>query len=100
MKGLYALVGMKHRGTGALVASLPQGEPLVLKREPENKYDSFAVQVWARGQHVGYVKGSQVRPIAMAMDQIAAGRVNVRSLDRPAKLAIDGGKWPMVELEE
>lgn len=33
MKSLYALVGMKHRGTEEFVASLPQGEPLTLVRE-------------------------------------------------------------------
>lgn len=114
MKALYALVGMKHRGTEALVASLPQGEPLTLIREPDNRYDANAVQVWARQQHVGYVKGSQVRPLAIAMDadrdrraapllEQARAEGKVGALvpnQRPARLAIDGGKWPMVEVEE
>lgn len=100
MKSLSALVGMKHRGTEALVASLPAGEPLTLVREPNNDYDRNAVQVWARGQHIGYVKASEVRPIAMAMDAAAAkSNVNVGSLMTPAKLAIDGGRWPMIEVD-
>ena len=98
---LVALVGMKHRGTEALVASLPQGEPLTLVREPTNQYDRNAVQVWARGKHIGYCKASQNRAISMAMDTAAAkANVNVTSLMKPAKLAIDGGKWPMVEIDE
>lgn len=105
-KSLYALVGMKHRGTEALVASLPQGEPLTLLRERNNRYDPFAIQVWARGQHVGYVKATQVRPLALAMDREAGSvldysQVNeVKSNSPRARLAIDGGKWPMIELEE
>lgn len=105
-KSLYALVGMKHRGTEALVASLPQGEPLTLLREPSNAHDRNAVQVWARGKLLGYVKGSQVAPLAARMD--AAASTQNRPLPAgvhftpptPARLAIDGGRWPMVEVGE
>jgi HIRAN domain len=115
MKALVALVGMKHRGTEKLVESLPLGEPLTLIREPTNQYDANAVQVWARDQHVGYVKSSQNRDLAASMDRAggpgmpmmdASGRIQcdgqaVRWVAAPkkAKLAIDGGKWPMVEVE-
>jgi len=98
MKALVALVGMKHRGTEKLIASLPQGEPLTLVREPTNRYDPNAVQVFARGEHVGYVKGSQNRSIAARMDRARAD--SGEAVSWPAKLAIDGGKWPMVEIEE
>lgn len=97
-KSLVALVGMKHRGTEALVASLPQGEPLTLIREHGNRYDPFAVQVWAREQHVGCIKATQVRPVAMALD--ARGAPLGMPSQMAALLAIDGGKWPMVELED
>lgn len=64
----YILVGMKHRNAEELVASLPSGEPLTLVRERTNAHDPFAVQVWAREQHVGYVRATQVRPLTIAMD--------------------------------
>lgn len=99
MKTLVALVGMKHRGTEALVASLPAGEPLILIRERDNPYDSNAVQVWARDQHVGYIKASQVIPIAQEMDKIWL-EISPMTVRRKAKFAIDGGRWPMVEVEE
>ena len=95
MKSLYALVGMRHRGTEALVASLPQGEPLTLIREPDNKFDPNAVQVWARGQHVGFIAAKQVKPLAMAMDA-----ATLRAPQWRATLAIDGGRWPLVEVSE
>ena len=99
MKTLVALVGTKFRGEEmmALLASLPQGEPLTLIREPTNKYDSNAVQVWARGHHIGYVKGNQNRDLAMAMDRARTG--SSAAVAFHGKLAIDGGKQPMVELE-
>lgn len=102
MKTLVALVGTKFRGPEmvALLASLPQGEPLTLVREPDNKFDPFAVQVWARDQHIGYVKGSQVRPLQMKMDANAFTDANDQPSKLYGKLAIDGGKQPMVEIEE
>jgi hypothetical protein len=102
VKSLVALVGTKYRGKEMLdlLASLPSGEPLFLRRDPDNEYDPNAVQVWARGHHIGFIPKSQNGPIAAAMDKMAAGRVNVRSLEMPAKLAIDGGQQPMIELEE
>lgn len=103
MKALVALVGTKFRGEEmmALLASLPQGEPLVLVREPGNKFDSNAVQVWARGHHVGYVKSSQNKALALAMDRAALevpGGAARPAYAKPAKLAIDGGRQPMVEI--
>ena len=102
-KALYALVGMKHRGTEALVASLLAGEPLTLFREPANPYDPNAIQVWAKGRHVGFIKASQARDLARRMD-IALEKErrapNLDLLSTNGKLAIDGGKWPMVEVEE
>jgi hypothetical protein len=105
MKTLVALVGTKFRGPEmvALLASLPNGEPLVLVREPSNQFDRNAVQVWAQGHHVGYVKGTQNRALAMAMDAAVLaipGGATRPAYEKQAKLAIDGGKQPMVEIEE
>jgi hypothetical protein len=98
MKTLVALVGTRFRGPEmvALLAALPQGEPLTLIREPDNQYDKNAVQVWARGHHIGFVKGSQNRDLAMAMDGVMQENPDITGF--PAKLAIDGGKQPMVEI--
>lgn len=94
MKGLYALVGMKHRGTEALVQSLPDREPLKLVREPRNPHDGNAIQVWARGTHLGYIKGSQNRDLARWMDE---------KPDVPVFAFLsqtNGERWPMVETNE
>ncbi len=102
MKSLYSIVGMKYRDAEALVASLPVGEPLHLIREPTNKHDPGAVQVWARGRHVAYLKATQARPLAMAMDeQIKKVKITPLSFMRPAKLVRSpNSNYPMAEVEE
>lgn len=104
MKTIVALVGTRWRGDDiiALFKSLPQGEPLTLIRDRNNQMDPYAVQVWARDRCVGFIKSTQVRPIATRLDKMATARpgggfdyVNIT-----AKLAIDGGRQPMVEIEE
>lgn len=105
MKMLVALVGTKHRGREMveLLASLPNGEPLTLVREPSNQYDQNAIQVWAWGHHIGYVKGSQNRQLALAMDAAALtmpGGAARPAYAKTAKLSVDGGKQPMVEIDE
>lgn len=113
MKGLYGLVAMQYRPAEAQAhfRSLPNGAPLILRRDPNNRFDPFAVQVWSGDFLIGFIKGSQVKPLAMAMDSAASavsdelvagglkqGGPLISNLN--AKLAIDGGKWPLVEVEE
>jgi HIRAN domain len=97
---LIALVGAKFRGADIvkLVASLPDGETLTLIRERENKFDPNAVQVWARGVHVGYLKESQNRAVATAMD--AAITNWGPQYAKPAILKVTADRWPMVEIDE
>lgn len=100
-KAFYSLVGMKHRGTEGLVKALPAGEALTLIRESNNKHDSSAVQVWGRGQHLGYVKATQVHPIAVRLDAlIERTKLAPKAVLLPGKLTFDGGGWPMIEIEE
>ncbi len=109
----YAIVGMKHRGAEALVASLPPDEPLTLVREPGNRSDPNAVQVWARGKHVGYVPKTQNAVLARFID--ANGKpwtapMPVLALDAPmpnsvevfravdARLHLGSNQYPLIEI--
>jgi hypothetical protein len=104
MKTLVALVGTKHRGPEmvALLASLPQGEPLALVRDRQNPFDPNAIKVIARDQHIGFIKASQAAKIAAKMDYdpLYANRLMGGAGGPVARLAIDGGKQPMVEIDE
>jgi hypothetical protein len=97
MKTLVALVGMKYLGTESLIASLPQGQALALVRKLNNPHDPLAIEVWALDQHVGYVRASQNREIAMRMDRDPVFADGLKC-GRSARLAVDGGKWPMIEI--
>lgn len=102
MKALYALVGMKHLGTEAVVNGLKIGHPLLLIREPDNRFDPNAVQVFAGVHHIGYIKATQVRPLARKLDAPTWHQTS-RNTGRPCidgALRIDGGRWPMVEVDE
>lgn len=95
MKGMFALVGMKHRGTEEFVAeTLEAGEPLTIKREPTNKFDNRAIQVWARGRHIGYVASSQNKTLAAEMDAAAVHGTRAWAVVLHKK----PNKWPMIEI--
>jgi hypothetical protein len=70
MKKTYSIVGTNFRGkeAEALVKTLKPGEEIALVREPTNKFDKNAVQVWARETCIGYLPKNQNAQIAMAMD--------------------------------
>ena len=104
---------MKHRGTGALVAELPPDEPLTLVREPGNKYDANAVQVWGRGRLLGYISMEQNAVLAKFIDQNGknwSAPSPVLAMDAPipssvevfravdARLHKGSNTWPLVEV--
>lgn len=93
MKAAYSIVGMKHCDSEKFVKGLRAGEPLTLVREPTNEHDPNAVQVHIRDRRVGYVKGTQAKGLAKAMDESGHNSVN-------GKLAFGGDRWPMAEVEE
>lgn len=86
------------------MARLPNGAPLALRREPNNPADPLAIEVWANSDdgpvHIGFLKASQGHALAQRMDRDAALSARLSSGVSEVKLAIDGGKWPLVEVEE
>ena len=88
---VYQIVGMKYRGTEKVLAQMKKGEPLRLVRDPFNTHDRNAVEVWGGGVHLGFVKGSEVAPLAGYMDRRGGG-------DLDARLSHDG-HWPAAEVD-
>lgn len=66
---------------------IDQPETALLVREPHNKYDSNAVRVEIRGQHVGYLPAEDARRYRPIFDHMANGgcvpRVKARMWARP-----------------
>lgn len=83
--GKYVMVGMNHRDAEEYVAALPADTELRLERDPQNPVDPFAVKVMHGDRHVAFIKATQAKPLALAMD--SKGETM-----RPAKLHV--GSWP------
>ena len=109
LKQTYSIVGTSFRGkeAEALIKDLKPGEDLVLIREPGNKFDKNAVQVWARDVCIGYLPKATNQQIAMAMDEelkgpsaaalIAAGQTVVPVRSGKFKLS-PNSSFPQIEV--
>lgn len=65
----YAIVGTKHiKGADMIIASCPHHQEVTLVREPGNRFDPNAVQVWIDGVRVGYVPKTQNAVLAKFID--------------------------------
>jgi hypothetical protein len=65
----YSIVGQKHRGLDSHLVGILPGTPVVLVREPDNKFDPNAVMVWIDGKHVGYIPSKDAAALAPFIDQ-------------------------------
>ena len=65
-----AVVGMHFRGQEAkdAAANVALGTELRLQREPENKYDHNALQVFLEDQFLGYIEATQAAWISPHID--------------------------------
>jgi hypothetical protein len=63
------LAGYQYHRASAIWPFLRVGEPLHLRREPSNPHDRFAVAVWFRNEHLGYIPRRDNRTLAGLLDQ-------------------------------
>lgn len=92
MKSLYTMVGMKFRGTEAVVAALEPGAELLLMREPANPHDPHAVAIYHDCRRVAYVKGTEAKDLAAQMDRDGTPQITGR-------FAVGADRWPQVEID-
>jgi hypothetical protein len=64
------IVGTKFKGLHALQAldQMRAGDEVVLVRDPNNKYDAYAIECHYLGQNLGFVPKTNNTPIAKAID--------------------------------
>lgn len=75
-----------------LTASLAAGQELILRRQPDNPYDSLAIEVLtASGDKLGYVPRAANPPYARLMDAGHAVSARIAVVQR--------GKWDLVRME-
>jgi hypothetical protein len=63
------LAGYQYHRASAIWPFLQVGECLHLRREPSNPHDHYAVAVWFRNEHLGYIPRRENRTLAGLMDQ-------------------------------
>lgn len=125
---LYAMVGMQHRLGGkaaaaAFVAKLTAATPMMLVRDPDNKFDRNAVQVWVlevpdvpgSWRHIGFISKDQNAVLSRFIDQNGKPFVPPAQVEKMAKdsgapnfdrvgLAVDArlhvgrNEYPLVEV--
>ena len=69
-RGLHVagVAGAQFREEALAAAELTPGDPLELRREPDNPHDPHAIAVDGGGQHLGFVPRELAEEIAPALD--------------------------------
>ena len=69
-RGLHVagVAGTHFREAAVAAAELAPGDPLELRREPDNPHDPHAIAVDGGGQHLGFVPRELAEEIAPALD--------------------------------
>lgn len=60
--------GIAHYKYKRVMGDLKEGDTLVLKREPENLYDTFAIEIFYKRKKLGYVTAYENVVLANMMD--------------------------------
>ncbi|MEW8524506.1 MAG: HIRAN domain-containing protein [Candidatus Thiodiazotropha endolucinida] len=63
------LAGFQYHRAASIWPFLRVGEHLHLKREPSNPHDRYAVAVWFKNEHLGYIPRRENRTLARLLDQ-------------------------------
>lgn len=63
------LAGYQYHRAASIWPFLQVGEQLHLKREPSNPHDPYAIAVWFRNEHLGYIPRRENRTLARLLDQ-------------------------------
>lgn len=77
--------GVHFRKKDFLSASLKENERVNLVREPENKYDRFAIRVEKDGKFLGYIPAYENIVMAMLLDQGVQLEANVSEIKKDLK---------------
>ena len=51
------------------VARCHEGQPAALLRDPDNRHDKNAIEVWAGNEQIGFISRDEATTLAPAMDQ-------------------------------
>lgn len=78
--------GMGYYHAEKLLPVIKEGDELQLKREPDNVYDSFAIEVYYRGYKLGYIAAYENIVLANMLDKGANLQAFVSQCDSDENL--------------
>lgn len=84
-----SIVGAKFRGLDSYLAGIQAGALAYLVREPGNRFDANAVQVWVDGKHVGYIPKANNPAIAAYLDRLPPPEIEKNPLANDARMTDD-----------
>lgn len=94
------LVGTGYsEGARETLKSLPNETPVVLRREPKNPYDKYAISVWFGEIRLGYIARANNRAYAEDMDHgvslsaVIACENPALAFEIPLVITIGGEEW-------
>ena len=74
---LTKIVGLKHRGVKPAEIYDLVGKKIRLEREPNNKFDGFAVKCLSGDRHIGYIEANQSERVTKFIQKAGGCEVEV-----------------------
>lgn len=78
------IAGFQYYKGEEIEKNLKENDILILKREPQNPHDYFAVEVFRDNAKIGYLPRSDNKLIARMMDQGVNLKAKIRNIDPDA----------------
>lgn len=88
------VAGFRYYEGPHLIKRIAAGDPLMLKREPDNSYDNMAISVYWRGSKIGYIPRADNTVLARLIDADTVAIAAQVSLVDPTS-----APWDAVEVE-
>ena len=85
---LTKIVGLKHRGVKPAEIYDLVGKKIRLEREPNNKFDGFAVKCLSGDRHIGYIEANQSERVTKFIQKAGGCEVEVEFDDYAIKVRI------------
>ncbi len=88
----FSIAGFQYYKGPAMLPLMKVGERVSLEAEPTNAHDAFAVKIFYRGRHIGYVPRSDNRHISRLL------RNRVPLIGHIAGIQPDAPTWQQVQV--